>query len=318
MVEVAAAALTHRGRVRPVNEDSVIAKTRVFAVADGMGGHRAGDLASAVVAEEMERLAATAGPISPKQVDAAVTAARTRLNNMALFKLGRQAGATLSGAVLVGHEPEPQWLIVNLGDSRTYRYAEGQLTQLTVDHSRVAELLAAGQITDSQARYHPERHVVTKALGAGAEFTPDYSLIPVTVGDRLLICSDGLTNEVDDAQIATFLATFASPQSAAQALLDAALSHGGADNISVVIVDVTSLAQGADGTPEEDTDPHRQADAATVQFRTPAHQTTAAQPLPAASSDQLAEPPADALTTSQKADPETQSNTADTSAETAK
>jgi protein phosphatase len=171
------------------------------------------------------------------QVKATLVAARERILELTAHDKRHAAGTTVSGVVMVDQNAVPYWLVVNLGDSRTYRLASGILEQLSVDHSEVQEMVDAGRITSGAARSHPRRNVVTRALGAGIVDNPDYWLLPVEDGDRILVCSDGLTGEVTDADIREMLLAHPDPQQAAEALVDAALASGGRDNVSVIVVD---------------------------------------------------------------------------------
>jgi len=230
-----AAAMTDPGRVRPINEDAVIAADPVFMVADGMGGHEAGDAASAIVAEEMTRLRGL-DHVAVPEVKARIDAARRRIMALGSSKSDKQAGTTISGVVVTLLSGQPYWLVVNLGDSRTYRFANQELEQLSVDHSEVQDLIKGGRLSPEQARGHPRRNVVTKALGAGALFEPDYWLVPIDPQDRILVCSDGLTTEVPDNKIAGLLAQHPDANGAAEALMAEALLAGAPDNVSVVVV----------------------------------------------------------------------------------
>ena len=125
---------------------------------------------------------------------------------------GARAGTTLTGAVVVEQMGMPYWLVMNIGDSRTYRLSQGQFEQISVDHSEVQELVDAGQITAQQATVHPRRHVVTRALGTGDETEADFWLLPVEEGDRVLVCSDGLNAELTDPQILRILSSAGTPQ----------------------------------------------------------------------------------------------------------
>ena len=226
-----------RGLRREQNEDSLIAADPVFAVADGMGGHEAGEVASSICVRTLgeapfvgEHLPA----VGADQLRALLREADTRIREAT----GGRAGTTVTGAVLVSGDGAPCWLVFNVGDSRTYRLTGGALEQITVDHSEVQELVDMGQITPDEALIHPRRHVVTRALGTGSDTQADYWLIPVEPGDRLLVCSDGLTGEVSDGQLQQILSTVANPQDACAAMLQAALRSGGRDNITVLVVDV--------------------------------------------------------------------------------
>jgi protein phosphatase len=158
---------------------------------------------------------------------------------------GARAGTTLTGAVVVEQMGMPYWLVLNIGDSRTYRLSQGNFDRISVDHSEVQELVDAGEITPEQATVHPRRHVVTRALGTGDETEADYWLLPVEEGDRILICSDGLTGELTDDHIFRILSTVAHPQDAVDALIQAALRNGGRDNVTVIVVDAKNVMNDA-------------------------------------------------------------------------
>lgn len=233
---------TDRGRVRPFNEDSLLAYPPVFMVADGMGGHSAGDVASRLAVEEFTQLAGHS-TVTPDEVHDCIGRVASRLRTAVA---GGTAGTTVAGAAAVSHEGAAYWLVFNIGDSRVYRWAGGGLEQISVDHSVVQELVESGEIRPDQAREHPERHVITRAVGTGSEPDPDYWMIPAAPADRMLICSDGLTSELDDAEIAALLSASPDPQEAAQALVTAALRAGGRDNVSAVVVDVAAMRDGVD------------------------------------------------------------------------
>ncbi|MFJ6076838.1 PP2C family protein-serine/threonine phosphatase [Pseudarthrobacter sp. NPDC092419] len=227
---------TDRGHRRALNEDSYLAREPVFSVADGMGGHEAGEVASGLCVQALaaipqvetgERsLTAPALQAHLLRADAAIRGAT-----------GSRAGTTLSGAVLVEQLGRTYWLVMNVGDSRTYRFSHGHLEQLSVDHSLVQELVDDGEISAEEAASHPQRHVVTRALGTGEDNEADFWLVPAEAGDRVLVCSDGLTGELADRSIARILDTVADPQDAAMELIHAALDHGGRDNVTVIVVD---------------------------------------------------------------------------------
>ncbi len=256
-VELEHGAATDVGRVRRVNEDAYLAAPPVFVVADGMGGYQGGDIASAVVVEEFRRLAdAGYDPRRGAEVVAATLAAcQERITafiaeQRAGGAAGYQAGTTAVVALLVEDDEGPRWLLANLGDSRIYRWAGGRLDRVSVDHSLVQELIDAGRITAAQAAVHPHRHVVTRALG-GDFADADYFLLPVTAGERLLLCSDGVTEMLDDARVAAVLADAAGASAAAESLVAAAVEAGGRDNATAVVVDVLGLVPPpADPTPE--------------------------------------------------------------------
>jgi PPM family protein phosphatase len=243
------AALTDTGLRREVNEDSFIAQAPVFAVADGMGGHAAGDFASAAV---VTRLAEHGGKtlVGTPEIDQSL--------RLAVQDMGRGAGVTdegsgttVTGAALGAIADEPAWIVFNIGDSRVYRLVAGVLEQLTVDHSIVQELVDAGQITREEADTHPHSNVITRAVGFHEAPIPDYRAIAVEAGMRLLICSDGLTKELTSYGIRHFLVANPKPEKAARQLLDAAIGNGGRDNVTVVVVDVVSVARPYAGRPDE-------------------------------------------------------------------
>ncbi len=231
-------AATDVGRVRSGNEDSHLVTERVFAVADGMGGHAAGDVASAIVVDGLAKLGAEAAAVRPDDVRAHLV----RLNDDILASVAHNPersgmGTTVTGLCLVDFAGSPHWVVFNIGDTRVYRYAGGELSQLTADHSEVAELVAAGELTPEQAAVDPRRNVVTRALGSCTAPEPDLVVFPPVLGDRFLICSDGLTGELGDAAIAAVLAATPDPQAAADQLVHDAVAAGGHDNVTVVVVD---------------------------------------------------------------------------------
>lgn len=232
---VTAGAATDVGRVRRINEDRYLAASPVYLVADGMGGHDAGERASTEAVETLRSLVGTRG-ITPQHVFTVVAEARTRVVAIAT-RPGRDAGTTLSGVVVTHQDGAPYWLVMNVGDSRTYLLADGVLEQISVDHSEVQELIDSGGISRSEADRHPLRHVVTRALGAGGYSDADFWLLPIGCSDRILICSDGLTGELDDDEIRDVLTTERPPQAAADRLVQMALDRGGRDNVTVVVVD---------------------------------------------------------------------------------
>lgn len=231
---------TDRGLRREMNEDSYLAADPVFAVADGMGGHEAGEVASGICVRtlaEIPQLASGGRDATAALVQQYLLAADERIREAT----GSRAGTTLSGVLVVEQLGMPFWLVLNIGDSRTYRFSKGALSQVSVDHSEVQELVDAGQISPAEAAVHPRRHVVTRALGTGDETEADFWLLPVEEGDRMLVCSDGLNGELDDEQIAAILGSEADPQAAVDQLIQAALRSGGRDNVTCIVVDATNV-----------------------------------------------------------------------------
>lgn len=238
---------TDRGG-REVNEDALLAFPPVFLVADGMGGHDAGDLASRIAVEEFAQLAGRPSA-APDEVHACFGRAADRMR--AEFTGGRQGGTTVAGAAVAELDGEAYWLVFNVGDSRVYRFAGGALEQVSVDHSVAQELADAGLLRAEQVAAHPDRHVLTRALGTGEPPEPDYWLIPAGPADRLLVCTDGLTRELSDDEIAGVLAGEADPRRAADGLVADAVVRGARDNVSVVVVDTAGAGVPTQGAPLE-------------------------------------------------------------------
>jgi PPM family protein phosphatase len=227
------------GAVRHVNEDSALAQDPVFVVADGMGGHARGDLASRTAVESLARTLQPGTRPTPDEVIRAIDEANAAVRSLsgADESGAAVAGTTLTGVVRV-RVPElaaEQWMVVNVGDSRVYGWDGRRLTQITIDHSAVQELLDAGLITEEQAAVHPERNVITRALGAEDFVDTDSVLVPEEGRQIFLICSDGLTRELSDRRIAEILAQ--GPTDIAAALVDAANEAGGHDNITVIVIE---------------------------------------------------------------------------------
>ena len=227
------------GMLRQQNEDAFLAQSDIFVVADGMGGHNAGEVASALAIQGM-REAAAAGFSSPDAVVTAINQANSAIHRASGGPTDQRGmGTTITAVVpLAAAGDEPQRMVVaNVGDSRVYLWRGGDLRQVSSDHSYVQELLTEGYTTADEARVHPRRNIVTRALGIEGDVNADSWVLPMMEGDRYLLCSDGLVDEVEDEQIATILRTTASPQQAAELLVTAANTNGGRD-VTVVVVDV--------------------------------------------------------------------------------
>jgi len=240
---------SHPGLVRAVNEDSWLVAPPVFLVADGMGGYARGDVASRLVVESFEPLAAL-GDVQPSDLDAAIDASRRKVAALAA-EFTSAPGSTLIAASYVLEDGHGYWLLANIGDSRAYSFTDGVLDQISKDHSVIQELIDAGLLTREEALGHPERHVVTRAIGALVDSEADFSLVPAGPGSRLLLCSDGLTAEISDTAISHVMSERMSPERTVHTLLDAAVSAGGHDNVTVVVVDVHGVGE----RPAEDTRP---------------------------------------------------------------
>lgn len=296
-------AATDAGRVRDGNEDAFLAEPLVFAVADGMGGHQAGEVASAMAVDVLRQRLSEGAPSVDVVVAAVVEANaaifQTARRNTAQMGMGTTitmlavlpadeptptggageaqptpaqpdgveptgagpiddtgtapGGATPDGVEPVLSEPAPgatpRLAIANVGDSRTYLLRAGELTRITVDHSYVQELLATGHLSEDEARNHPRRNIVTRALGIEPSVRVDSWALALVRGDRFVLCSDGLVDEIDDDAIGAIVRSTPDPQAAAEQLVAAALDHGGRDNVTVVVVDVVL---GADPAPSDD------------------------------------------------------------------
>jgi protein phosphatase len=231
-------AVTDVGRVRTNNEDQLLVTESLFAVADGMGGHAAGEVASLVAVDSLRDTFAT-NPTADGLVEAVRVANSKVIERAAADAATRGMGTTVCAAALVTNDDGADTLvIVNVGDSRAYLLRDGELGQITEDHSVADELMRAGQMTEEQAAVDRRRHVLTRVLGMDATVAPDRFDLDPFRGDRVLLASDGLTNEVPDAEIASILRRIEDPGEAARELVRVAKNNGGADNITVVIIDV--------------------------------------------------------------------------------
>ncbi|HEU4807006.1 MAG TPA: protein phosphatase 2C domain-containing protein [Homoserinimonas sp.] len=227
---------THTGYRRRHNEDSIVAKPPIFAVADGMGGHSAGDVASKAVVTRLDE-ASTGEVTTADVIDAALKAATGDIS-LAADHSHLGVGTTVTGAALMAKNSVPHWAIFNVGDSRVYLCENNKLSQVTVDHSVVQELVDAGMISPGDAEQHPDSNIITRAVGFNADPVTDYWLIPLRKGMRLLLCSDGLTKEVAFEHLEQQLSAGNPPEQTASLLVDLALAAGGRDNVTVLIVDV--------------------------------------------------------------------------------
>ena len=224
---------TEIGNVREHNEDSLTVLPPLFAVADGMGGHEAGEVASEITINTLNDLA-------PQSADAEALARAVVAANLNVIKapsqgVGREGmGTTLTAAIL----EKERLVIAQVGDSRAYLFHNGSLQQLTRDHSLMADMIEAGQLTEAEARVHPNRSVITRAIGSDPHMQPDLYELNVETGDRLLLCSDGICGMIEDHEIASIMRQAPSAQSCADQLVEAALAAGGFDNATAVVVDV--------------------------------------------------------------------------------
>ncbi len=260
MIRLEVGQATDRGLHREKNEDSMLVTDELFAVADGLGGHRGGEVASALAVKTLAaevRAAVEARTESRRnrfrrrllhvptveELVAAVDRANQEIlaKSMSTVELVGM-GSTLCALAVVEHDSSEALAVVNVGDSRVYRCDESGFRQLTQDHTVVWEMLKAGVITSEEAKVHESRHQLSRALGVESRVVVDDWVLDPVDGHRYLLCSDGLTHEVTDRDIHAILLRFPVPGEAADALVDLALRRGGSDNITVVVVDVIDAA----------------------------------------------------------------------------
>lgn len=252
-VRFAFSARTDVGLVRKVNEDSLMAQSPVFLVADGMGGHAHGDIASQTVIGVFDEHIEQDRPSTPERILDAIHSSNDAVRDLSQAGDFGSAvsGTTLAGVAFVdaGDDVGFHWMAFNIGDSRIYTWDGLALAQLSVDHSAVQEMVDAGLISAEDAEHHPERNVITRAIGSNEFVDADVWLLPASGSHSFLICSDGLTKELDSNDIARVLALHPARTDAAQtvadALVDEALSRGGRDNVTVVFLESRLESPGA-------------------------------------------------------------------------
>lgn len=245
MIEVHAHGATDVGRRREVNEDSFHLGRGLFFVADGMGGHHAGDVASRLTVAALG--AVDDRTVSETTVAEGIGRANHDVLDYAAGHPGSEGmGTTLAGVALLHRDDDPTWMVFNVGDSRVYLFADGQLRQVTVDHSEVEEMVAAGQLSREQARHHRLRNVITRSVGELPPAQVDIAFLPCRSDQRLVICTDGLSTEVEDVDIEQIVAGSPTVEAAVESLLERALDHGGRDNVTVIVVQVAGADVGAD------------------------------------------------------------------------
>jgi len=230
-------ASTDVGMVRQQNEDSFLAEETLFVVADGMGGHNAGEVASALAVTTL-KAGARLGIDDAEVFRELVQQANSAIYTASLDDSTQSGMGTTVTALSIVEGEEPRVLVANVGDSRAYLWRSGALSRLSVDHSYVQELVNEGIITPEAARVHPRRNIVTRALGIDRSVMVDVFTHFVRTGDRIVLCSDGLVDEVADVEIARVLGQHTDPQETAEALVMVANTNGGRDNTTVIVVDV--------------------------------------------------------------------------------
>ncbi|MQQ10118.1 SpoIIE family protein phosphatase [Epibacterium sp. SM1979] len=227
---------THTGLVRKVNEDAVLALPdhQIWLVSDGMGGHAAGDFASRLIADSVAMIPVGLDPAARMH---ALREAIQSAHRAIVAEAERRGGGTIGATVAALLVANGHFVVLWAGDSRIYRLRGGQLEMLTTDHSAVAEYVLAGKMTWDEADQHPQSNAITRAVGVGEEVEIDKIRGEVAAGDRFLICSDGLTKYTTEAMLQQMLSATAL-ENAGDALMQVALTGGGADNISIILVDV--------------------------------------------------------------------------------
>ena len=242
-IELSWFALTDVGRRRETNQDSYVVMPPVFAIADGMGGHSAGEIAPAAVVRRLAELGGNLN-LNERDIDEVLGDAVDDIElDAGDTELG--AGTTVTG-VCIGDDAAPTWKVFNIGDSRVYQYFKGALSQITVDHSVVQHLIDTGAITEEEAEVHPHANVITRAVGFNEAPIPDYISLALIPGQRIMICSDGLTKELTDIGIQHFLATQPTAEAAARTLVQHALDNAGRDNVTVIVIDVHAVGDVVD------------------------------------------------------------------------
>lgn len=232
------ASVSDIGHVRVLNEDAILTGRSIFAVADGLGGHRGGEVASRLAVSSLAELDGMSTISTASIVDCLC-----RVNDeIQAFALTHPEvtglGTTVAGVAAVSIDGTDHVAVFNVGDSRVYRLTEGVLARATVDHSEVEEMLLRGELSAAASREATNRHIITRSLGAPQAPKVDLWVMPLLREERFLVCSDGLTTELDDPEIEMILHAELDAQIAVQALLERALDAGGSDNISIVLVQI--------------------------------------------------------------------------------
>jgi protein phosphatase len=248
-VQLSVAARTDVGRIRAGNEDSLHAEASesrgLFIVADGMGGHAAGEVASSmavqIIAQELAPLSTIDEPGAVERMAHAVRSANRAIYDRTMNESEKHGMGTTTSVLMLS---DAGYLIGQVGDSRIYLLRDGQLRQLTKDHSYVQEQVDAGYLTPEQARYHPYSNVITRCVGANESVEADFFAGPITPGDVFLVASDGLTGMVEDRRLQQLMASKANPGRVVDALIAEANGRGGLDNITAILVQVHAVGAG--------------------------------------------------------------------------
>ncbi len=224
-----------RGLRRAENQDAMYADIGLFVVADGMGGHLGGRVASSLAVKTV----AANSPSTPTELLAAVRHANQVVHHRSIAHSDLTGmGTTLCAIAVVRRGGDRVWCLVNVGDSRVYRYQSGELTQLTIDHNFVAQMVRAGDLTLEEAAEHPRRNTLTRAIGVEPDVKIDDWVLELSGDDRFLLCTDGVTNELDESDISRLLDLNEHPSDVARSLIRLANDRGGRDNSTALIVDI--------------------------------------------------------------------------------
>lgn len=245
------AGATDTGRRRDNNQDAFLAEFPLFVVADGMGGHAGGEIASKSTIDRL-KIVAESGAVTTDAIEGALEHAVADIASHP-ETTDEGTGTTLTGVFFDIIDGEPRWVSLNIGDSRVYLLREQRLVQVTTDHSVVQELITSGRLSPEEAESHPYSNVITRAVGASELLPPDYLGIEVQDADRFVICSDGLTKELTDYGIQHFLREHDDPGAAVDAMLAAALENGGRDNVTLIVVKIERTGHDAGAEADADT-----------------------------------------------------------------
>jgi PPM family protein phosphatase len=238
LMKVTPGSAVDRGKVRPTNQDALLVSPPLFAVADGLGEAPRGEVASRLALDTLNARFTTP-PSAEALADAAREAARAIWQRADAEPSLEGMGTTLTAVAVLDGAEQTRLAVVNVGDSRAYLFREGQLSQLTRDHSVIQGLIDAGEVPPEQWRTHPKRALLTRALGMAPVVEPDISLPALAGSARVLLCTDGLTAQVDGTQLAAVLSAVTDPAQAAAELVQLAGRHGGDDNTAVIVIDIT-------------------------------------------------------------------------------
>jgi protein phosphatase len=237
-VHLSSAADSHVGLIRPQNEDSYLCAHPLYVVADGLGGHAAGEVASALVVERLRKVSidADASADDAQQLLADAVRDANRSIHQSATEVPEHAGmgTTVTAAIAVGDS----LCFAHVGDSRGYLLRDGELTRITEDHTPVQRAVRAGVISAEEALHHPSRHVLAQAVGLDVDVEVDTPRVELRSGDRVILCTDGMTDPIPDADIRELIAGLDGPEAVVSTLITAALHRGGPDNVTIVVVDV--------------------------------------------------------------------------------